>query len=130
MGTHGALATRGLGLRAPVAPAGQGQKVTPVGQPGHRAQGAGEDELVGIGVSSGLRQLLEFGFFHADPHPGNLFAMADGAMAYIDFGMMDQLNQDTKETLVGSVVHLINQEYTKLADDFVRLGFLTPDVSI
>ncbi|MEO0868737.1 MAG: AarF/ABC1/UbiB kinase family protein, partial [Cyanobacteria bacterium J06642_11] len=95
-----------------------------------KAAGLDSDDLVTIGVSSGLRQLLEFGFFHADPHPGNLFAMADGAMAYIDFGMMDQLNQDMKEALVDSVVHLINQEYDKLADDFVNLGFLTPDVDV
>ncbi|MEA5462308.1 ABC1 kinase family protein [Leptothoe sp. PORK10 BA2] len=95
-----------------------------------KAAGLDSDELVGIGVSSGLRQLLEFGFFHADPHPGNLFAMADGSMAYIDFGMMDQLGQTMKETLVDSVVHLINQEYDKLADDFVKLGFLTPDVDV
>ncbi|MEO1509895.1 MAG: AarF/ABC1/UbiB kinase family protein [Cyanobacteria bacterium J06633_23] len=95
-----------------------------------KAAGLDSDELVGIGVSSGLRQLLEFGFFHADPHPGNLFAMADGAMAYIDFGMMDQLGQNMKETLVDSVVHLINQEYDKLAADFVKLGFLTPDVDV
>ncbi len=95
-----------------------------------KAAGLDSDELVGIGVSSGLRQLLEFGFFHADPHPGNLFAMPDGVMAYIDFGMMDQLGQNMKETLVDSVVHLINQEYDKLADDFVKLGFLTPDVDV
>ena len=95
-----------------------------------KAAGLDSDELVTIGVSSGLRQLLEFGFFHADPHPGNLFAMSDGAMAYIDFGMMDQLGQEMKETLVDSVVHLINQEYDKLAKDFVKLGFLTPDVDV
>ncbi|MEM9265353.1 MAG: AarF/ABC1/UbiB kinase family protein [Cyanobacteria bacterium P01_F01_bin.13] len=95
-----------------------------------KAAGLDSDDLVTIGVSSGLRQLLEFGFFHADPHPGNLFAMADGSMAFIDFGMMDQLGQDMKETLVDSVVHLINQEYDKLADDFVKLGFLTPDVDV
>ncbi|EKV00867.1 putative unusual protein kinase [Leptolyngbya sp. PCC 7375] len=95
-----------------------------------QAAGLDSDDLVGIGVASGLRQLLEFGFFHADPHPGNLFAMPNGTMAYIDFGMMDQLNQDMKETLVDSVVHLINQEYDKLADDFVKLGFLTPDVDV
>ncbi|MEM8545144.1 MAG: AarF/ABC1/UbiB kinase family protein [Cyanobacteria bacterium P01_H01_bin.119] len=88
------------------------------------------DELIEIGVTAGLRQLLEFGFFHADPHPGNLFAMADGRMAYVDFGMMDQLDQDTKETLVDSVVHLINQDYEHLAEDFIKLGFLTPDVDI
>jgi predicted unusual protein kinase regulating ubiquinone biosynthesis (AarF/ABC1/UbiB family) len=88
------------------------------------------DGLIEIGVTTGLRQLLEFGFFHADPHPGNLFALPDGRMAYIDFGMMDQLNQDTKETLVDSVVHLINQDYERLAADFVKLGFLTPDTDI
>jgi predicted unusual protein kinase regulating ubiquinone biosynthesis (AarF/ABC1/UbiB family) len=88
------------------------------------------DKLIEIGVTSGLQQLLEFGFFHADPHPGNLFAMPDGRMAYIDFGMMDQLSQDTKETLVDAVVHLINQDYGHLAEDFVKLGFLTPDTDI
>jgi predicted unusual protein kinase regulating ubiquinone biosynthesis (AarF/ABC1/UbiB family) len=88
------------------------------------------DELIEIGVTSGLRQLLEHGFFHADPHPGNLFAMPDGRMAYIDFGMMDQLSQETKETLVDSVVHLINKDYLLLAQDFVRLGFLTPETDI
>jgi predicted unusual protein kinase regulating ubiquinone biosynthesis (AarF/ABC1/UbiB family) len=88
------------------------------------------DGLIEIGVTTGLRQLLEFGFFHADPHPGNLFAMPDGRMAYIDFGMMDQLSQEMKETLVDAVVHLINQDYGRLAEDFVQLGFLTPDTDI
>lgn len=92
--------------------------------------GLATHDLVEIGVSSGLRQLLEFGFFHADPHPGNLFAMPDGRMAYIDFGMTDQLDLETKETLVDSVVHLINRDYADLANDFVKLGFLTPDVDI
>ncbi|MDE5100719.1 MAG: AarF/ABC1/UbiB kinase family protein, partial [Trichodesmium sp. St16_bin4-tuft] len=95
-------------------------------------QGAGlnTDTLITAGVTSGLRQLLEFGFFHADPHPGNLFALTDGRMAYIDFGMMDQLEQDIKETLVDSVIHLINKDYQELAKDFVKLGFLAPDVDI
>lgn len=88
------------------------------------------DTLIEIGVTAGLQQLLEFGFFHADPHPGNLFAMPDGRMAYIDFGMMDQLDQTTKETLVDAVVHLINQDYDRLAEAFVRLGFLTPETDI
>lgn len=97
-----------------------------------RVKEAGLDtnSLIEIGVRSGLRQLLEFGFFHADPHPGNLFAMPDGRMAYIDFGMMDQLHQDTKETLVDSVVHLINRDYNELAKDFVKLGFLTSSTNI
>ncbi|MBF2079260.1 MAG: AarF/ABC1/UbiB kinase family protein [Synechococcales cyanobacterium T60_A2020_003] len=95
-----------------------------------RAAGLNSDKLIEIGVTSGLRQLLEFGFFHADPHPGNLFAMSDGRMAYIDFGMMDQLGHSMKETLVDSVVHLINRDYDDLAHDFVKLGFLTPETDI
>ncbi|HEY9663521.1 MAG TPA: AarF/ABC1/UbiB kinase family protein, partial [Allocoleopsis sp.] len=95
-----------------------------------RASNLDQDALIEIGVTSGLRQLLEFGFFHADPHPGNLFATPDGQMAFIDFGMMDQLHEETKETLVDSVVHLINKEYVALAKDFVKLGFLTPDTDI
>lgn len=97
---------------------------------GIRKAGLDRDNLIKIAVQSGMRQLLEFGFFHADPHPGNLFVLADGRMAFIDFGMMDQLTQHTKETIAGSVVHLINKDYFALTDDFVSLGFLTPDIDI
>ncbi len=95
-----------------------------------RAAGLDPDRVIQIGVTAGLRQLLEHGFFHADPHPGNLFALADGRMAYIDFGMMDQLEQYTKETIASSIVHLINKDYVELAANFVKLGFLTPDTDI
>jgi len=97
---------------------------------GIQAAGLDFSEIIRIGVTSGLKQLLEHGFFHADPHPGNLFAMTDGRMAYIDFGMMDQLAEDTKETIASSVVQLINRDYTALAKDFVNLGFLTPETDI
>ncbi len=95
-----------------------------------QAAGLNTNTLTEIGVTAGLKQLLEYGFFHADPHPGNLFAMPDGRMAYIDFGMMDQLEETTKETLVDAIVHLINKDYSDLAEDFVKLGFLTPDTDI
>ncbi|MFM7888295.1 MAG: ABC1 kinase family protein, partial [Pseudanabaena sp.] len=95
-----------------------------------KSAGLDTDALVRIGVMSGLRQLLEFGFFHADPHPGNLFATYDGKIAYIDFGMMDQLDLQTKEQLVDSVVHLLNKDYDELGQDYVRLGFLQPDIEM
>ena len=94
------------------------------------AAGLDADNLIKIGVTSGLRQLLEYGFFHADPHPGNLFATLDGRMAYIDFGMMDQLAESMKETIASAVVQLINKDYQALAEDFVNLGFLTPNTDI
>ena len=92
--------------------------------------GLDPEGIITIGVTAGLQQLLEHGFFHADPHPGNLFAMPDGRMAYIDFGMMDQLEEVTKESLVDALVHLVNKDYADLATDFVNLGFLTPDTNI
>ena len=95
-----------------------------------QAAGLNTDSLIKIGVTSGLRQLLEHGFFHADPHPGNLFATPDGRMAFIDFGMMDQLEENTKETIASAVVQLINRDYYALAQDFVKLGFLTPKTDI
>ena len=102
-----------------------------------KQSGLDSDAVIRICVTAGLRQLLEFGLFHADPHPGNLFAMPPepgtdlpGRMAFIDFGMMDQLEEWMKEKIVDSVVHLINQDYEELAKDFVVLGFLTPDIDI
>ncbi|MCF8141384.1 MAG: AarF/ABC1/UbiB kinase family protein [Cyanobium usitatum Tobar12.5m-G36] len=87
--------------------------------------------LIRTGVIAGLQQLLEFGYFHADPHPGNLFALSGktgplGHVAYVDFGMMDSISDSDRLTLTGAVVHLINRDFTALAADFVSLGFLNP----
>jgi len=97
---------------------------------GLEAAGIDPNQIIEVGVTSGLQQLLEFGFFHADPHPGNLFATQDNQMAYIDFGMMDQLEESMKETLVDALVHLINKDYDDLAVDFIKLGFLEPGTDI
>jgi predicted unusual protein kinase regulating ubiquinone biosynthesis (AarF/ABC1/UbiB family) len=91
--------------------------------------------LIRTGVISGLRQLLEFGYFHADPHPGNLFALPGvtngmGHMAYVDFGMMDALGEKDRLTLTGAVVHLINRDFKALAKDFQALGFLHPKADL
>lgn len=51
------------------------------------------DGFLTVGVSAALRQLLEFGLFHGDPHPGNIFAMHDGRVAYVDFGNVAVLSQ-------------------------------------
>ena len=91
--------------------------------------------LVRAGVIAGLRQLLEFGYFHADPHPGNLFALpggrdGNGRLGYVDFGMMDMLSNDDRLTLTDAVVHLINRDFLSLGHDFVRLGFLQPNTDL
>jgi predicted unusual protein kinase regulating ubiquinone biosynthesis (AarF/ABC1/UbiB family) len=91
--------------------------------------------LIRTGVIAGLQQLLEFGYFHADPHPGNLFALSGktgalGHVAYVDFGMMDSISDSDRLTLTGAVVHLINRDFHSLAGDFISLGFLNPKADL
>ena len=83
-----------------------------------------------VGVVSGLRQLLEFGLFHGDPHPGNIFCLRDGRIAYVDFGNVAQLSNAHKQVLVDAVVHAVNEDYQEMAGDFIKLGFLAPGTDI
>jgi len=87
-------------------------------------KGETSKQLVEIGVYCSLAQLLDRGFYHADPHPGNLLMTLDGKLAYLDFGMMGELQADLRYGMVSALVHLVNQEYEELADDFVELGML------
>ncbi|XP_059069041.1 uncharacterized aarF domain-containing protein kinase At1g71810, chloroplastic isoform X2 [Cryptomeria japonica] len=82
--------------------------------------------LVEVGVYCSLTQLLECGFYHADPHPGNLLRTYDGKLAYLDFGMMGEFNQDLREGLIEACLHLVNREFDDLAGDFITLGLLPP----
>ncbi|MEO0409146.1 MAG: AarF/ABC1/UbiB kinase family protein, partial [Cyanobacteria bacterium P01_A01_bin.135] len=86
--------------------------------------------LIEVGVQCSLRQLLEHGFFHADPHPGNLLATPDGKLAYLDFGMMSQVKPYQRYGLLEAVVHLVNRDFEGLARDYINLEFLTPDTDL
>ncbi|KMT17724.1 hypothetical protein BVRB_2g034760 [Beta vulgaris subsp. vulgaris] len=83
-----------------------------------------------VGVSAALRQLLEFGLFHGDPHPGNIFVMRDGRIAYVDFGNVAVLSQQNKQILIDAVVHAVNEDYAEMANDFTRLGFLAKGTDV
>lgn len=95
-----------------------------------QAQGIDATHLVEVGVECSLRQLLEHGFFHADPHPGNLLAMPDGRLAYLDFGMMSRIKPYQRYGLIEAVVHLVNRDFDSLAEDYVKLDFLTSDTDL
>ena len=92
-------------------------------------------KIIRTGVISGIQQLLEFGYFHADPHPGNMFALKGnngdlGNIAYVDFGMMDSISEEDRLTLTGAIVHLINNDFYAVAKDFQKLGFLNKDQNL
>jgi predicted unusual protein kinase regulating ubiquinone biosynthesis (AarF/ABC1/UbiB family) len=94
------------------------------------AQGIDARYLIEVGVQCSLRQLLEHGFFHADPHPGNLLATPDGKLAYLDFGMMSQVQPPQRYGLIEAIVHVVNRDFEGLANDYVKLDFLSPDTDL
>ncbi|MGP1382007.1 MAG: ABC1 kinase family protein [Thainema sp.] len=94
------------------------------------AQGIDARYLIDVGVQCSLRQLLEHGFFHADPHPGNLLATPDGKLAYLDFGMMSEVKPYQRYGLIEAVVHMVNRDFESLVKDYVKLEFLTPDTNL
>ncbi|MCL7027311.1 hypothetical protein MKW94_028224 [Papaver nudicaule] len=87
-------------------------------------------DLVNTGIQCSLRQLLEYGYFHADPHPGNLLATPDGKLAFLDFGMMSETPEDARYAIIGHVVHMVNRDYEAMANDYYALDFLSPDVDV
>ncbi|TQD83385.1 hypothetical protein C1H46_031030 [Malus baccata] len=87
-------------------------------------------DLVNTGIQCSLRQLLEYGYFHADPHPGNLLATTDGKLAFLDFGMMSETPEEARFAIIGHVVHLVNRDYEAMARDYYALDFLSPDVDV
>ncbi|MFB2837436.1 ABC1 kinase family protein [Floridanema evergladense] len=93
-------------------------------------QGIDASHLIDVGVQCSLRQLLEHGFFHADPHPGNLLASPDGKLVYLDFGMMSEVKRQQRYGLIEAVVHLVNRDFEGLGQDYIKLEFLAPGTDL
>ncbi|GLC69551.1 hypothetical protein PLESTF_000846400 [Pleodorina starrii] len=87
--------------------------------------------LVKVGQEAFLTQLLEIGFFHGDPHPGNLLKVTEGPhagkLALLDFGLVAEIPQKDRQAMVAATIHLANRDWSALIDDFVALGFLPPN---
>lgn len=94
------------------------------------SQGLKVLDLVNTGIQCSLRQLLEYGYFHADPHPGNLLATPEGKLAFLDFGMMSETPEEARFAIIGHVVHMVNRDYEAMARDYYALDFLSPDVDV
>ncbi len=77
-----------------------------------------------------FKQLLEDGFFHADPHPGNLLVMADGRLAVFDFGMVGRISNELQRQMIAAFFHLYNRDVKGIVDDLLGLGFLAPEADV
>lgn len=90
------------------------------------AAGLDRKVLARLGAKAYLQQILGGGFFHADPHPGNLAVNADGALIFYDFGMMGQIESNIREGLMDTLVGVSQKSSEKVVNSLIKLGALVP----
>ena len=83
-----------------------------------------------IGAASYLKQLVRFGFFHADPHPGNLAVASDGALIYYDFGMMGVLSDGLRRRLGSMVRAAAARDSAALVAELQAAGLIGTEIDV
>ncbi len=90
------------------------------------AAGLDRKRLANMGAEAYLHQLLDNGFFHADPHPGNLAVSAEGELIFYDFGMMGQVKAITREKLLDTFFGIAQKDADRVVESLIALGALAP----
>ena len=90
------------------------------------AAGLDRKLLARLGARAYLQQILNGGFFHADPHPGNIAVDTDGALIFYDFGMMGQIESNIREGLIQTLVGVSQKNAEKVVKSLINLGALVP----
>ena len=104
----------------------RGTKVTDVEQ--LRARRISAVKVNRLLVRTYLKQLLEDGFFHADPHPGNLLVLDSGHLAFFDFGMVGRITPKLQSQMIDAFFHVVARDVRGLGQDIINLNFLKPGV--
>ena len=90
------------------------------------AAGVDRKAIARYGAQAYLHQLLNNGFFHADPHPGNLAVSPDGALIFYDFGMMGTIKSNVREGLMETLFGIAQKDGDRVVKSLVDLGALAP----
>lgn len=91
-----------------------------------RARNVSPEKVNRLLIKTYLKQLLEDGFFHADPHPGNLLVMPDGRLAFFDFGMVGRITPKLQAKMIDAFFHVVAKDPAGIAQDLIDLEFLKP----
>jgi ubiquinone biosynthesis protein len=98
--------------------------------PGLERMGIDRKRLAQVGVEFCLKQVFEHGFFHADPHPGNLFVLPGEVIAPIDMGMMGSLEPELVDALLELLVGMLLRDADKIVKLLFRLGLIDDRVDV
>ncbi|MCY7374645.1 MAG: AarF/ABC1/UbiB kinase family protein [Pyrinomonadaceae bacterium] len=101
-----------------------GNKVTSLDE--LSARGVSPEKVNRLLIRTYLKQLLEDGFFHADPHPGNLLVMPDGRLAFFDFGMVGRITPQLQAKMIDAFFHVVAKDPAGIAQDLIDLDFMKP----
>jgi predicted unusual protein kinase regulating ubiquinone biosynthesis (AarF/ABC1/UbiB family) len=101
-----------------------GSKVTALDE--LRARNVSPEKVNRLLIRTYLKQLLEDGFFHADPHPGNLLVMPDGRLAFFDFGMVGRISPQLQSKMIDAFFHVVAKDPAGIAQDLIDLDFMKP----
>jgi ubiquinone biosynthesis protein len=89
-----------------------------------KAKGIDPKEIAMIGLRSFSRQLMEFGLFHADPHPGNTIVMYDGRVGLVDFGITGYLDEETMMQIANIFLGYAEHDYDLIMEAFEDAGLI------
>lgn len=95
-----------------------------------RAAGIDPREIARIGLRSFSRQLMEFGFFHADPHPANTIVMADGRVSLVDFGITGYLDEETMRQVAYLFLGYAERDYEMVMDALLEAGLIHDEMDL
>ncbi|HEY9747664.1 MAG TPA: AarF/ABC1/UbiB kinase family protein [Allocoleopsis sp.] len=90
------------------------------------AAGLDRKLIARLGAEAYLQQLLNDGFFHADPHPGNIAVDPEGALIFYDFGMMGRIKTNVREQLMETLFGIAEKNADRVVASLVELGALSP----
>lgn len=90
------------------------------------AAGLDRKVLARQGAEAYLHQLLDNGFFHADPHPGNIAVSPEGALIFYDFGMMGRIKSNVREGLMETLFGIASKDGDRVVQSLIDLGAIAP----
>ncbi|MFE1743842.1 ABC1 kinase family protein [Coleofasciculus sp. H7-2] len=79
-----------------------------------------------LGICCYLKQLLQDGFFQADPHPGNMAVSQDGSLIFYDFGMMAELKSIAKDQMIRTFFAVLKKDTDEVLDTLISMGLIVP----
>ncbi len=89
-----------------------------------KRSGVDRAQLARDGARIALKMVLEDGFFHADPHPGNFLVTPDGVIGLLDYGMVGQVDEPTRDGLLYLLLAVANQDLDRMVDQLIALGVM------